>query len=80
VLTSTGDFDSVEHDEVRHVIRMSHERFLELWRSHNKLNWACREIGIEPFLAALREHLREHEPDPVDVAYRCRAWTVRRVD
>src|SRR5690606_27322921 len=82
VLTSTEDFDSLEYDEVRHVVSMTHERFLELWRSHNKLNWACREIGLEGllegFLASLREHLRRHEPDPVGVPYRCRAWTVRR--
>lgn len=79
VVASTDDFDSVEYDEVRHVVPMSHERFLELWRSHNKLNWACREIGLDGFLAALREHLRAHEPDPVEVPYRCRAWTARAV-
>lgn len=78
VLTSTGHFEDVELDEVRHVVPMSHERFLELWRSHNKLNYACREIGLDGFLAKLAEHLRDHEPDPVDVPYRCRAWTARR--
>jgi SAM-dependent methyltransferase len=77
LLVSTGDFEAVEHDEVRHVVRMSRERYLELWRSHNKLNWACRETGIEPLLAALREHLEAHEGEIVDVPYRCRAWTAR---
>jgi SAM-dependent methyltransferase len=80
VLTSTGEFEAVEHDEVRHAVVMSHERVLDLWRSHNKLNHACREIGIDGFLAKLAEHLRSHEPDPVDVPYRCQAWTARRVD
>jgi len=80
VLTSTAEFADVEQDEVRHVITMSHERVLELWRSHNKLNYACREIGLDGFLRELGEYLREHEPDPVDVPYRCRAWTARRVD
>ena len=79
VLTSTGDFEAVVADEQRHVIAMSHARVLELWRSHNKLNYACREIGIDGFLAELDAYLRAHEPDPVDVPYRCRAWTVRRV-
>lgn len=80
VLTSTGEFEAVEIDEVRHVVTMSHERVLELWRSHNKLNYACRAVGLDGFLATLGEHLRDHEPDPVDVPYRCRAWTARRVD
>lgn len=80
VLTSTGDFEDVEHDEVRHVVTMSHERVLDLWRSHNKLNYACRETGLDGFLATLGQHLRDHEPDPVGVPYRCRAWTARRVD
>jgi SAM-dependent methyltransferase len=80
VLTSTADFEAVELDEVRHVVTMSHERVLELWRSHNKLNYACREFGLDGFLAKLADHLRAHEPDPVDVPYRCRAWTARRVD
>ena len=78
VLTSTGDFEHVEIDEVRHVVTMSHERVLELWRSHNKLNYACREIGLDGFLAKLAAYMREHEPDPVDVPYRCRAWTAHR--
>jgi len=78
VLTSTGEFEAVEHDEVRHQVGMSHERYLDLWRSHNKLNWACREHGLDGFLAALREHLHAHEPDPVNVPYRCRAWTATR--
>jgi SAM-dependent methyltransferase len=80
VLTSTGEFEAVARDEVRHVVVMSHERVLDLWRSHNKLNYACREFGIDGFLAKLAEHLRTHEPDPVDVPYRCQAWTARRVD
>jgi hypothetical protein len=79
VLVSTGDFEAVEHDEVCHVVSMSHARVLELWRSHNKLNHACREIGIDGFLAELAGYLRAEEPDPVDVPYRCRAWTVRRI-
>lgn len=80
LLISSGDFEGVVVDEIRHVVSMSHARVLELWRSHNKLNYACRETGIDEFLVKLAAHLRAHEPDPVDVPYRCRAWTARRVD
>lgn len=80
VLTSTGDFEAVELDELRHTVTMSHERVLELWRSHNKLNYACREIGLDGFLTELATYMQANEPDPVDIPYRCRAWTARRVD
>lgn len=80
VLTSTGDFTDVEHDEVHHAITMSHARVLDLWRSHNKLTHALGETGLAGLLAELAEHMREHEPDPVEVPYRCRAWTAQRVD
>lgn len=79
-LISTGDFVEVEALEVRHAVRMSHARVLELWRSHNKLNHACRDTGIEGFLAELAAYMGAHEPDPVEVPYRCRAWTATRVD
>ncbi|MFO7563978.1 MAG: class I SAM-dependent methyltransferase [Enhygromyxa sp.] len=79
VLTSTSDFEAVEHDELRHVVTMSHARVLDLWRSHNKLNYACRETGIDGFLTRLAEHLRDHEPDPVELPYRCRVWTATRI-
>jgi len=78
VLVSTGHFGAVEATELGHVVAMSHARFRQLWRSHNKLNYAVRELGgIEPFLAALEPVLAAY-PDPVEVPYRCRAWTVWR--
>jgi SAM-dependent methyltransferase len=79
VLCSTGEFEAVVADEQRHVIAMTHARVLDLWRSHNKLNFATRATGLDSFLAELGEYLREHEPDPVEVPYRCRAWTARAV-
>ncbi len=81
VLTSTGDFEAVESDEVRHVVTMSHARFLDLWRSHNKLDIAAAAVGptlMPAFLTAVEEHLRTQHPDPVPVHYRCLAWTARR--
>src|SRR5690606_20857399 len=38
VLTSTGDFTDVQCEDARHVVPMTRERFLDLWRSHNRLN------------------------------------------
>lgn len=78
VLTSTGDFAGVEADEIRHRVEMSHARFLDLWRSHNKLNYAAGPEGMADFLARLAEHLAAELPDPVAVPYRCRAWTLTR--
>ncbi|MFV8753874.1 class I SAM-dependent methyltransferase [Nannocystaceae bacterium ST9] len=75
VLTSTGDFDRVELDEIAHVVTMSHARFLDLWRSHNKLNVAAGPIAMASLLDELAAWLRDNAPDPVDVPYRCRAWT-----
>lgn len=81
VLVSTGDFEAVEADELRHAVPMSHARFLDLWRSHNKLNIAAREAhgdaGMREFLAELAAVLEREQPDPMPVHYRCRAWTAR---
>lgn len=75
VLRSTGDFGRVELDEVAHVVEMSHARYLDLWRSHNKLNVAAGPAAMAELLDELAEHLRREQPDPVAVPYRCRAWT-----
>ncbi len=77
VLTSTGDFEAVEADEVTHAVPMSHARFLDLWRSHNKLNVAAGPAGIDDLLAEIAAWMQAHAPDPVPVPYRCRAWTVQ---
>lgn len=83
VLVGTGDFEAVEGDEVRHAIAMTHTRFLDLWRSHNKLNTAAAALGLDAmprFLDDIAEYLTANCPNPVAVPYRCRAWTARRVD
>lgn len=36
VLESTGDFTFLSHHSVLHSVSMSKERYLELWRSHNR--------------------------------------------
>lgn len=78
VLTCTGHFGEVEYREVPNLISMSHARFLDLWRSHNKLTRACADVGgIDNFVTALEQALVDF-PDPVEVPYRCRAWTARR--
>lgn len=75
VLTSTGDFTRVELDEVEHEVVMSHARYLDLWRSHNKLNVAAGPEAMAGLLDELAAHLAAEHSDGVAVPYRCRAWT-----
>jgi SAM-dependent methyltransferase len=80
VLESTGDFAFLGYHAVRHEIRMSQERYLDLWRSHNRLNTLA---GAETFRVLLEEiegYMKERELKEVNVPYRCEAWSARRRD
>ena len=48
-LESTGDFTFANHRTVKHQICMSQERFLNLWRSHNRLNTLAAQNGLSRF-------------------------------
>jgi SAM-dependent methyltransferase len=75
VLTSTGHFAGVVTDDERHVVTMEPGRFVDLWRSHNRL-----AVAAGPGLAALiadLEHLVAAETT-VDVPYTTRSWTAWR--
>jgi SAM-dependent methyltransferase len=76
VLTSTGDFAHPVCDTADHAIRMTRERFLELWKSHNRLNVSIGEQGMSRLLGALADCLDRHGASDVDVHYRTVAWTV----
>ena len=78
ILRSTGDFESVELDEERHVVAMDRARFLDLWRSHHRLNTIAGPARFAAFLADLERHLADVGVDDVEVPYLCRAWTARR--
>ena len=80
VLTSTGDFEFVNHRICSHVITMSRERFLDLWKSHNRLNTIAGPIRFQHFHDELVRYLDGQALASIDVRYDCKSWSVRRVD
>lgn len=78
VLKSGGTFSRVSYREVAHVVPMTRERFLSLWRGHNRLNNIAGPERFARFFDAVSDHLATHAIDEVPVAYRCRAWTAHR--
>lgn len=78
LLTSTGDFADVVCHEVHHVVSMSRERYLDLWRSHNHVNEQAGPQRFAALLAELTAYLQMQGIEQIDVPYVCRAWTVRR--
>ncbi len=79
-LASTGDFAEVAHHEDEHVHRMTVAAYLRLWRSINRLATRAGPDGLERVLARIEALVREAGVERVDVIYRTRAWTARRVD
>jgi SAM-dependent methyltransferase len=77
VLVSTGDFEDVATDVAEHVVPMSRERYLGLWRSHNRLSVTAGPNRYAAFLRELEEYLVGATIERVDVPYACRAWTAR---
>lgn len=78
ILESTGDFRFINERSVAHVVRMSRERYLNLWRSHNRLNTIAGPDRFAAFLAELTEYLDRRGLESLDVPYRCEAWSARR--
>ena len=78
ILESTGDFTFLSHRVVPHVVRMSRDRYLDLWRSHNLLNTLAGPDRFAAFLLELNEHLERQGLESIDVPYNCEAWSARR--
>ncbi len=78
VLESTGDFAFVSHRMMPHIIRMSKSRYLDLWRSHNRLNTLAGPERFGVLLKEIEDHLDRSNLDEVDVPYACEAWSARR--
>ncbi len=74
VLTSTSHFVAPYELTVAHVVEMSVERYLDLWRSHNLLNAAAGPEAMAVLLDEIAERLAGVER--IDVPYVCRAFTV----
>ncbi|WP_010581686.1 class I SAM-dependent methyltransferase [Schlesneria paludicola] len=79
ILESTGDFRFVSHFNVRHTITMSRERYLELWKSHNRLNTLAGPARFHQFWQQLVAHLDQQQCEQIDVPYDCKAWSARRI-
>jgi ubiquinone/menaquinone biosynthesis C-methylase UbiE len=74
-LTSTGDFNQVAFRRQRHVVPMSRERFLDLWRSHNRLQATAGAERYNVLLKEIAEHLETRQIAVIEVPYLCKAWT-----
>lgn len=78
VLASTGDFGQVACHEARHVITMDRARFINLWKSHNRLNVTLGAQRMREVLRAIEDLVKDAHT--IDVPYLCKAWTARAVD
>ncbi len=77
VLTSTVHFINVHTFDVRHEIEMPKERFLNLWRSHNRLNTIAGPERFAQIIATMEDELNRAETSSVVVPYLCKSWTVK---
>ena len=77
ILESTGDFTFVNQRTVPHVVRMTRDRYLDLWRSHNRLNTLAGPDRFAAFLMELNEYLERENLEHIDVPYNCEAWSAR---
>lgn len=80
VLASTGDFAEVAYFEARHVVPMSPARYLDLWRSHNRLRTLSTPGQFAAFMQELGEYLALRGDEPIEAPYLCKAWTARRIE
>ena len=78
VLESTGDFSFVNHRTLTHSVIMSKERFLELWKSHNRLNTIAGKERFAALLQDIDQYLNQQQLEEVDVPYHCEAWSARQ--
>jgi ubiquinone/menaquinone biosynthesis C-methylase UbiE len=80
IFESTGDFTFLSHHVASHTVAMSRDRYLELWRSHNRLNSMAGPDRFASFINDLRASLEQRQVSQVAVPYRCEAWSARRND
>jgi ubiquinone/menaquinone biosynthesis C-methylase UbiE len=78
VLTATGDFTGAVVHEANHVVSMTCQRYLDLWRSHNRLNTTAGPERMAALLGDIEDYLTQEGMPEVEVPYRCKAWSVRR--
>lgn len=78
ILSATGHFTGIIARELRHVVPMPRQRFIDLWRSHNRLNATAGPERFARIVEAIGQLFDERGWTALDVPYVCRAWTARR--
>jgi len=76
-LQQSGDFGKLVYHEARISTPVDRERYLDLWRSRNRLRTLGAGGGFDAFLASVAEDLDRHRVDVVDVPYVFSAWSAR---
>jgi len=79
IICSTGDFQDVVSHQVPHSVPMERARYLDLWRSNNRI---CSAAGdrMGAFLEEVGRMFDRCGETMVDVPYVCRAWTAVAVN
>jgi SAM-dependent methyltransferase len=75
-LETGGFFGDAVAREHRHTVPMTRDRYVDLWRSHNRLAVEAGPARLAVFFEELERHLARVAR--VDVPYVTRAWTARR--
>jgi SAM-dependent methyltransferase len=80
VLLAGGWFSRPSYRQERHTVPMARQRFLDLWRGHNRLGHVAGPERLGRFLGEIEGYLDERGIDEVDVTYVCRSWTAHRAE
>jgi SAM-dependent methyltransferase len=74
IICSSGAFRDVVSHQVPHSVPMTRARYLDLWRSNNRIYSAAGD-RMEAFLDEAARLFDRRGAALVDVPYVCRAWT-----
>ena len=80
VLVSTGHFHDAVFMECSHTETMSMERYLNIWNSVNDVRAQAGEALWQVIMEKIRDKVSSCKDEIMEVPYKIRAWTVRRVD
>ena len=77
-LLQTGHFQKVTYLQETHFVRMSPQRYLALWQSHNHLAVSAGPQAMKALIDELKEYLQRENIQGVDVPYACQSWTAMK--
>lgn len=78
ILESTGHFHDTEYFQVRHDVEMTRQRFVDLWRSQNRLNAIAGPERFARFISDLENEVAIRSEATIYVPYECVAWSAKR--